>query len=727
MVFKPDISQSGNYTITIFTPGCDNDKSCPSRGQVNITANLGSSGTTPSEPLSTQLFQTNDFDKYDQVFMSYIQASTDSFRPTVTLTPELGSLSMNVVASRVKFELISNTGGLNGLFDYDPNMAVVNTDFSKSAINRAGTELKEGAAVASLSTVGDTIFAGGKFSDDVFENILAFRDNNATSLQDGGLNGAVSALFNTSDLLYLGGNFTNTSNSKIDGLNNAASWSLSQNDWVPLGAGLNGRVNTIVPLQINVTGSHPETTITFSGDFDQILAFGNFPVRSVQGFAIWVPSKKNWLQNLDIQRTELQGQLSASVVLANNTQYVAGSLFSRGLAISGAVELEGAKTVSLRSLGANIRPTAAQNSLRKRALNTTEGLTGVVTGRFVDPHGRNITVLGGHFTATATNGSTINNLIFVNGSNNDAVTGLPPGIGGNATFLSTDTQNNVLFAGGSFSGQVKNADVSGLVAFDLTSGEFAVNQPPALSGDNVIVNAVASRPDSSDVYVGGSFDTAGSLGCPSVCVFQVSKNQWVRPGTAIDGDVATLRWTSSSKLIAAGNLRVNGYSTYIATYDTKKKQWSPVATDSVPGPVTAFTPQTADGSRFWIAGTASNGSTYLMEKNGNSFTSVGNSFGPNTDLRGLQILSLSKSHDHSDLLEDDQTLLVTGLLELPGFGNGFGNVSAALFDGKSFSPFILSTKENGDPGSLSQLWSSKNPSLQGGGKSSRFRNVTKFC
>ncbi|KAL9113360.1 MAG: hypothetical protein Q9227_002401 [Pyrenula ochraceoflavens] len=712
VVFKPDISQAGNYSITVFTPGCRADNTCLNRGEVNITANLGSSGSTPAKPLSTTIFQSNDFDKYDQVFMTYVEASSDSFRPSVTLTPVAGQANQKVVASRVKFAPMSNTGGLNGLFDYDPNRAVTNTDFSQSAINRAGTELKQGASITSLSTEGNTIYAGGKFSDDVFENIMAFRNNNATSLQDSGLNGEVFSLYTTNDVLYLGGNFTNAASGNVDGLSNIASWSYSHNEWVSLGAGLNGRVDAVVPLQLNVTGNQPETTITFNGDFDQIIAFGSNPARSVSGFAVWVPSRKNWLQNLDVVRMALAGQLSTSVTLPNNTQYVAGSLGSRGEAISGAVSLEASSSaVTLGSLGANIRPAGGQTPLRKRALTTVDGIDGVVTGHFYVHDDLNVTVLGGHFAATATNGSVINNLIFINGSQNNEVSGLPSGLGENATFLAMDTHETTLFAGGSLSGEISNANVNGLIAVDLASGGYATNQPPALNGDNVIVNAVAPRPDSSDIWIGGSFETAGSLGCPSVCVFQSSNNHWMRPGTALGGVVTSLVWTSNSKLTAAGNMTVNGRRTFIANYDTKKQQWSTVATESVPGPVTAFALEKSDASRFWIAGTASNGSTYLMERNGDTFKSIGDRFGPNTDLRGLQVLRLSKSHDSSDLLDNDQTLLVTGLLELPNFGNA----SAALFDGQNLQPFILSTTANGEPGSLSQLFSQNVNQVSGSG------------
>lgn len=652
--------------------------------------------------------------------MSYVATPSDSFRPAVTLTPIPGEGPTVAVAARVKFELIDSTGGLNGLFEYDPDQAVVDMDFSKSAINRAGTELESGARVSALITHGDAIFAGGDFSDDVFDNIMQFRDNNASSLSDSGLNGPVTSLYTLDDTLYLGGSFTNVASSNVEGLNNIAAWSYSQNKWIPLGAGVDGTVDTVVPFQVNVTAKAVETAVAFSGSFQQTLRFGSSSSSAADGFAVWVPSQSNWLQNLNIEKFALDGQLSTFAALKNGTQLLAGTLESRGQAIGGAVLLESSETDTLRSLGINVQPTQPQKSLRRRALTDTRGIDGVVAGYFYDNDHLNVTILAGHFAATATSGSTVNNLAFLNASSNNQVTGLASGINDNATFLSLDVQDKLLFAGGSMSGQIAGAEVAGVISYDLSTGAYGANQPPALAGPNVIVNSVATRPDNTEVYVGGSFDTAGSIGCPSVCAFQTSSNEWMRPGTTLGGVVSSLAWTSSTHLIAAGNLTINGNSTFVATYDTKKQEWTAMSTDSIPGPVTAFTLETSDGSRFWVAGLASNGSTFLMEKDGNRFKPAGNGsmFGANTNLRGLQVLSLrdSDSHDGTDLLDGKQALLATGQLNF----TAFGYVSAAVFNGTDFTPFILSTTANGDPGSLSQLFSQNKNKLPGSRKSFRF-------
>ena len=52
VIFKPDIKQKGNYTVTIFTPGCIQDNTSSKRGVVNVTGTYATS-TAPGIPSST--------------------------------------------------------------------------------------------------------------------------------------------------------------------------------------------------------------------------------------------------------------------------------------------------------------------------------------------------------------------------------------------------------------------------------------------------------------------------------------------------------------------------------------------------------------------------------------------------------------------------------------------------------------------------------------------------
>jgi hypothetical protein len=711
VVFQPDIKQAGNYSVTIYTPGCIQDGTCGARGIVTITATLSATG---GEAISTDIYQTNNFDKYDQIYLGKVDAASSSFRPSVTLTPAGGPGNRNVVASRVRFGQISSQGGLNGLFDFNPNEAVVDTDFSKSAINNAGTDLRPNADVRALITRDGTIYAAGSFSDDVFENIMAFRNNNATSLPGGGLNGAVLAMSTLDDFLYVTGDFNNSNSGDVKGLGHVGAYQYSRNAWVALGAGLDGPADTIVPLQMNITQHDLETVIGFSGPFTHILASGSSPAALAQGFAVWVPSRNDWLQNLNVSRQFLTGQLTSYADVPQGPFLVAGTIVSEGAAISGAVSLSPDLGIEgLDPFPFKIQSEATQSSLSKRALTVEQSVTGVASIAYYDDGGRNVTVFGGHFTATTTNGSTIQNVLLLNGSNNDAVTGFPPGLDANSTVLALATQSDLLFAGGSLTGHVTGSSVNGVVVYDLDAAAFIDAQPPALAGNNVVVNDIKARPGTSEVYVGGAFDSAGQLPCAAVCMFQPSTGQWNAAGSNLGGSVSALFWSSGDKLLAAGNMTVSGSTTTLATYDAKQQNWTAISSSQIPGPVTAFAPAKQDLSSMWVAGQATNGSTFLVEIDGDNYRPVGDVFGSGTTIRGLLVLPLSQPHARTPMLDDNQVLLICGQLGLPTFGNA----SAALFNGTDLTPFILASTTDGQSGTIANLFSSLTNPLKSGGKS----------
>lgn len=163
-----------------------------------------------------------------------------------------------------------------------------------------------------------------------------------------------------------------------------------------------------------------------------------------------------------------------------------------------------------------------------------------------------------------------------------------------------------------------------------------------------------------------------------------------------------MTWASTNSLIVGGALTVNGGDISLATFDAKAQTWTTaVGASAIPGPVTALTAANSDVSQLWVAGTATNGSAFLMLFDGTNWNSVGDVFGTGTDIRGLQILSLSKNHASSTLISASQTLMLTGSLNLPGFGNA----SAVLFNGTTFQPFALTTTADNTGGSLSQIFS----------------------
>lgn len=709
IVFQPDVQRSGNYSIIIYTPGCIQDSSCSARAVVNINGTLTAGG---DQTFTSTVFQTNDFDKYDQVYQGFVDATSSSFRPSITLTPSGQQQDQLIVASRVKFGFISSTGGLNGLFDYDPNSDVIDSDFTQSAINNAGTTLKPNAHILALTARDDTIYAAGNFSDDVFENIMSFSDNKASSLPDSGLNSAVTSLYSLDDFLYVGGNFTNTNTANVDGLNNVAAYQFSKNAWVPLGAGLDGSVESVVPMQLNISQTQVETVVVFSGSFTQIQAFDSNAAVRAPGLAIWVPSGNGWLGSLDIPKQAFAGQLSAATFLPNNTWLGAGTLRSLGLAISGAAGmLSQDGRLNLQQLPITIASDSASSNSRKRAILDSQNITGVTSGAYYIENGQNVTIFAGHFTATATNGSTIDNLMFLNGSNSNAVTGAPPAIDSESTILTVAVTGNLLFLGGSISGRLNTMNLAGLVLYDLGTADYRAIQPASLEGRQVVVNTIAPQEGTSAVYVGGSFArTSQGLSCPSVCMYDTGTDQWNTVGSGLAGSVSDLFWAGKN-LLATGNLTIEGNQTSLALYNVDDQQWTVIDNSAIPGPVSAFCPAAKDENHMWVAGTATNGSTFLIEIDGENTRPVIDAFGPDTTIHGLKIMKLSENHQSTDFLARDRALLVTGQLNIANFGNA----AAALFNGTTMQPLILASTSNGEPGTISQVFTSKEDDLASNG------------
>ena len=187
VVFKPDIKQKGNYTVTMFTPGCIQDNTCSQRGIVNVTGNYATS-TAPGVPRSTQVYQTNNYDKYDEIYHGPVDVTEESFRPTVTLTAISGSNI--VVAQRIQFNLTMNStdGSLNGLYEFVPSSGSDITDFSNSTFDAAGANLDPGAAITTIAINNGITYIGGNFTDKSqgFDNIMSVGKGNSTSLPNGG-------------------------------------------------------------------------------------------------------------------------------------------------------------------------------------------------------------------------------------------------------------------------------------------------------------------------------------------------------------------------------------------------------------------------------------------------------------------------------------------------------------------------------------------------------------
>jgi len=256
-------------------------------------------------------------------------------------------------------------------------------------------------------------------------------------------------------------------------------------------------------------------------------------------------------------------------------------------------------------------------------------------------------------------------------------------------------------------------DIAGMVIWDLEKNKLAENQPPALKGSSISVNAISTQPGSKNVYVGGSFDSAGALPCPSLCIFDNGALQWDSLGADVAGQVNTMYWVDKHTLLVGGDLTVNNTATYLVIFDAKSVAWIPVDdAGSIPGPVSSLSLDSSTSDSVFVSGASTDDAPFLMKLQDKKFTSLADDFASTTIIRDVQVLPLTKSHASSNLVKQDHTLLVTGSLTL----QDYGNASAATYNGTTWTPFLLSSKENGDPGSLATFISEKAPIFGNEGK-----------
>lgn len=710
VVFYPDIREAGYYTVNMYTPGCLQDDSCGSRGQVQLTGTMsptkGANGT-----INAALYQTNDYDKYDPIYYGYIDATSDSFKPAVTLAPLAGQdiAAQTIVAQKVGFVIYNTTSGLNGLFEYDPALTTYNSStFSDSVFDSLGMNFTDGSTVNALVTSGDVVYIGGNFSTASLSNVASVNSQSSTvqSLKEG-LNGVVTSLYVNDTSLWVGGSFDNTQTGDVAGLSNVALYDITTSSWKPLGAGVNGPISSVVPLTMNISSTTPELVISLTGNFTQLNAFDNNSAVSTDGFGVWVPSQNNWLGNLDLPVEYLNGVLTTSLLnVTGSDPLYAGAVVSAQLGTVDGASLDELNSNSL-ILGEYSSAILDNASNATSSLATTDTVnngsaSGVFAGAFLNSKGLNLTILTGRFSALGSNGSTISNVAIVDQSNG-SISGFTSGVSQESTFTAAAIQGTTLFAGGNVSGSINGASVQGLVSFDLQASDYG-SQPPALAGESSIVHTIAVRPNSGDVYVGGAFTSAGSLGCPSVCVYSTTSSSWTRPGNNLMGETKSMVWVSNKNLVAGGNLTINSSEVYLASFTAGDTTWQAYpGVSNLPGPVDIVTMGSSDGSQIWVAGTASNGSAYVMKYDGSNWNAPGDILGSGTDILSLQIFSLTESHASSDFLDDRMALMLTGRIVIPGFGTA----SAALFNGTTLIPFALTANSGNQAGTISRIFTEK--------------------
>jgi hypothetical protein len=703
---NPNITRAGNYSVTLFTPGCVQDGTCGRRSGVNVVVRA----REQDDPTTLTLYQTNNYDKYDLLFTGMFDKPSDSFAPSVTIRPISNpEIPFRFVADRLQTVLhsvaVKDSLTIRNIFEFDgSNFTSLDNNslpVGNTTINHAGALLNISDSVHALFVEGDNLFVGGNFSSNGPLGAGMFKIGKdvsaAETLNDTGFAGHVNGFQSFSqDRFIVFGNFS-TDNKSI---RNIAFYSIANDSWSPVQGGIDGEVTNA-----NVLKVANQSLVGFSGNFTKVYTNSSRALTS-KNSAFYFPDEKSWFQESSLNQYYLKARLSQWATY-NNTTIYAGSVVWYDSASSGASFLKDDLSLSRTPYTFTPNPVAG-NSTRLTSRNTIlqSSENSVNAGAFANS---TMMILAGHFSAESQN-STFHNLIMVD-SDSGHVKGLPNGtIDLTSTFHELFVQNNILYAGGSLTGQVANHQVSGLVFFDLKKGDYSSTQPPGLTGDQAVVTSVEVRPNSNDLVVAGSFEQAGGLACTSFCIFDLNSNRWKSPTPGLSGLVSSMAFIGNDLLVFAGDLTLNNTNVFLAQYDFGTMQYTTFAGQSstLPGPINSFVLNGNGVDSVFASGLdSSTGNAYVSHWNGTVWNSIDSVMKPGSVITELVLLELATHHTENNVLAANQVLLISGNIEL----DNFGNASGVFFDGTSYQAAYLTTTDDGQSGVVNSFFSQQSKSF----------------
>ena len=615
--WMPYVSASGLYTVNLLVPGCTAFQDCASRTSVQVEVFPGDEQSSTVTVVSQQ----NENDAVQQIYSGPIVPSSPNFVMTVTMSladQPTGSGQNGeylLVADRVQLILTEAniTGNLingngtagNGKTTFGflewpfslsstvnasaglPNTTQTSLDVvGFSLFNSLGgiarvTASSESAVAAVAHHPSGAIFIGGTFnlSTPSANNIVVFKNGALTALSGGGLNGAVTSLALYGNTLFVGGSFTDLStNSTQGGLSGIASYSISNDKWSPLIAGLNGPVKNldIDNGQLSVAGNFTLINSASSGGLGQ----------ASQGLAVWNITNSAWVNTGGFLLGSLTfvGNSTAPAKGQQQSQILAGNIqdsLSHGASgfvlvrngNGGEPEVDPLKVqlgedVSTSTTAANQRRAdlprragdwisrhvtsrlfARQSSATLAPLppSPPAPAPAVLAGTFWTntSNSEQVAIIGGNFTFTS--GNTVSAGVAIYYPSTGSLTPLQ-GQTINGTVRALLVQGTSLFIGGEFT--VPSTGIANFAIYDLVHNTWASSGVPTLqpaSGASVVVRSIsASTAKANTVIVAGSFAQAGSLQCHAICSWDFVEKQWNALGNGIQGDIASVAFAEVS-------------------------------------------------------------------------------------------------------------------------------------------------------------------------------------
>ncbi|GAA5977101.1 hypothetical protein JCM5350_003219 [Sporobolomyces pararoseus] len=636
--------------------------------------------------------------------------------------------------------------------------------------------LDQGAIVNSIVTVGQgketRVFVGGDFTytsrtgggSAASRNIVVYSAGETQTAPNGGLDGPVDSLLELNGAIYAAGTFKATSDGSITDLAGIARWnhSSSSSSWEKLSGTAPTVVGSIAGLATVNTGSGQK-----NGSEDAIAVVGG----GGSGLAFYDPAQSRWnssmggllLGNLtavggakDLSNTNGTTYYAGRIQVALQHATPGGAVLSNGKngqprLSSFGFDFGSSETTSASSTSSSSAPT----SPRFRRSEDEEEQSLQLFSRSLDPRSSrlvleprapapspaaNLTlptpiqaiasspstseeVLAGAFWKNASTELMIVGGSFVSSEGVRNIGAYDPkartltalaGEGLSGTVTNLLVVDNTLWIGGNFS---TTSGRQGFTTYDLKASQNDDSQPPlsGYAGSNATLNVIAKRPGyDSQILVAGAFASAGSLPCQSVCLWDTGKLQWSSLGGGLQGVVGSIDFAGSNSqyMIATGEFLLESSTAYIAKWNFKNSTWSSIgAPTDLPGPATAFSADDSNLDKLFVAGRSISGSPYLSYWNGSTWTDINNNtLATGSGVQQLAFVPLQSDHESNDIVEKNRMLLVSGDLTINDT-----SLSAALYDGQDWYPYLVSTSATGSAGVISRLfYSSTSFSLSGG-------------
>jgi hypothetical protein len=414
------------------------------------------------------------------------------------------------------------------------------------------------ATVNALAVVGNEVFVGGGFTSagGVSANRVArfnTQTNTWSSLGTGssnGVSGGVRALAVVGNEVFVGGSFTEAGGVSA---NYVARFNTQTNTWSTLGTGSNNSVNNTVNA-LAVVGNE----VVVGGSFTEA---GGVSANYVARFN----TQTNTWSSLGTGSGNGVNNRVRALAVVGNEVYVGGDFNSAGGVSANYVARFNTQTNTWSSLGTG----------------SSNGVNGYVNALAVVG---NEVVVGGIFGLAG--GVSANSVARFNTQTNTwSSLGTGSSNGVNNVVYALAVVGNEVFVGGAFTsaGGVSARNVARFNTLTNTWSSLGTGSSNGVSGSVEALAVVGN-----EVFVGGSFNSAGGVSANRVARFNTQTNTWSSLGTGssngVNSIVYELAVVGNEVVVGGAFTSAGGVSAnYVARFNTQTNTWSSLGTGSQNG------------------------------------------------------------------------------------------------------------------------------------------------